>query len=120
MPRIEDETDEGDGLAFAEFGAVAKRYDLGEFCAARWWLALGNGRLVITGIAQVAECLQRHGSDFRYRRAEIILHRILLIIGRTLETSGVTAEKINSLRLISERFQLERQRFAASFEPQLL
>ena len=113
---IEDISDKRDCLAFTKFCPVAERNDVGEFCAARRRLAPGNGRLVVTGIAQFAERLQRHGRNFRYRRAEIILHGILLIIGRALETAGVAAEKINSLRFISERFELERKRLAASLE----
>jgi hypothetical protein len=120
MVSIEDETDERDRFAFAEPGAVNKRNDVCKLRAAWWRLAFGNAGLVITGIAQFGKRLQGCGRDPGYRRAEIILHCILLVIGRALVTAGIATKKVYSLRLVSEGFELERKRFAARLELQLL
>ena len=119
MSRLEDVTDEHDRLAFAEFCAVTKRNDVCQRSATWRRLALGNGQLAITGIAQVTERLQSYGCDPFHGRAEIILHRILLVIGVALMTACIAAEKIYSLWFASEGFELERKRFAARLELQL-
>ena len=56
--------------------------------------------------------LERDGSDICHRGAEIIFHRILLIIGLALEAAGVATQKINPLWFVGERFQLQRKRLS--------
>ena len=107
------------GFAFAEFDAVGKGDDVCEFGAAWWRLAFGNAGLVGAGVAKIAKRLQRDASNLFHRRAETILHRILLVVGRALVTAGVTAQKVYSLRLVGEGFKLERKRLAALQEFQL-
>ena len=120
MARIEHEPDESHCPAFSEFGAVAEGNYVCQPGATWRRFAFGDGRLAVTGIAKFTERIQGNGCDLCYGSAEIILHRILLVIGRTLETAGITAQIIYSLRFISEGFQLEWQRPAARFERELL
>src|SRR6267154_93878 len=104
MSRVENETDERDRLAFAKFLPVAERNDLRQPGATWRRLTLGNGRRVGAGIAQVAERLQSYGCNVRHRRAEVILHCILLVVGGALAlvTSRIAAQKIDSLWFMSE------------------
>ena len=120
MPSIKDETHERYGFAFAELCTVGKRQDVCEFGAAWWGLAPGNAGLVSTGVAQITEGLQRDGSDLVHRRAEIVFHRILLVVGRALVTAGVAAKKIYLPWLVGEGLELKRERLATFLELQLL
>lgn len=120
MAGIEDETDKRYRVTFAEFGAVAQRKDVCEFGAARRRLAFGNAGLVGAGVTKIAEGLQCDGCDLIDRRAEIIFHRILLVVGGAFVTAGVAAKKVYSLGLICEWFELKRKRLAAPAERHLL
>src|SRR6266542_6413859 len=120
MPGIKDETHERDRFTFAELGAVGKLDDVCEFGSAWRRRPLGNAGLVGTGVAKIAKRLQRDASDRPHWRAEIVLHRILLVVGRALVTAGVTAKKVYSLWLVGERFELERKRLGTFLEFQLL
>src|SRR6476646_7842681 len=120
MTRVEDEPHEGNCLAFTQFHAVRQRYDICQLSPAGWRLTFGNRGFVVAGIAKRGEGLQRYGGVVFGRRAEIILHRILLIVSRSFETASVAAEEIYLLRFVGKRPELHRQRFAAGFEFQLL
>src|ERR1700730_16455566 len=107
MPSIKDEAHERYGFALAELCAVGKRQDVCEFGAAWWWLALGNAGLISTGVAQIAEGLQRDWGDLVHRRAEIVFHRILLVVGRSFVAAGGAAKKIYLPWLVGEGLELK-------------
>src|SRR5260221_5262789 len=120
MPRLQDETNEGNGLALAKRSAVIKPDDFGQPGAVGGRLAFGNAGFVVAGIAQFGKSLQGHGREPACRSAEIVLLRVLLVVRRALVAAGIPAEKINSLWLMCKRSKLQRQRFAASLKLQLL
>src|SRR6266849_2013930 len=113
---FEHESYKRDRLPFAQFRAVAERNDVGKLRTARRRFALRNARLVIASVIQIAKRLQRYRNNLVHRRAEVVLHCILLVVGGALMTAAVAAEIVDALRLARERFELERQRFAAIHE----
>src|SRR2546421_11395177 len=105
VPGIEHVTNERDDLSFAEFCAAVEIVNcdyIREFRAARGWLTFWNRRFVVARIVERAESIERHLSDRIEGCAEVILLRILLIVGRVPGTAGVAAQVIDSLRLVCE------------------
>src|SRR5713226_7146473 len=114
MSRVENVTDEDDRLAFSQPGAICQGDDVRELRAALRRLALRNAGFTVSSITQIAKRLQRDRNDLVHWSAEVVLHRVLPVVGVALVTAAVAAAKIDLLRLVNERFELERQRLIAA------
>ena len=115
--RVEHETHKHDRLSFAQFGfavRVINRDDVCELRAAFWRFALWYARLFGAGFAKIGKRLQRDWNNPVRRRAEIVLQRILLVVGGALVATAIATKKINSLRFVREGLQLQRQRLAGA------
>src|ERR1700738_888653 len=106
MTSIKNKTNERHGFAFAQFCAVGKCKYVCEFCAVEWGFAFGNAGLDGAGVAKIAKRLQSDKSNLLNRGAEIVFHRVLLIVSGALVTAGIAAKKVYSPGLVCEWFKL--------------
>src|SRR5229473_3764168 len=116
MSRVENVTDEDDRLAFSQHGSISQLDNVRKLRAAWRRFADRNTGFTVSRIAQIDKRLKCDRDDPICRRAEVVLHCILRVVGGALMTAAVAAEIVDALRLARERFELERQRLAAFHE----
>src|SRR6266446_3575070 len=107
MSGVENITNEDDRLPFSQPGPIFQLDNVRKLRAAWRRLAYRNTGFTVSRITQVDKRLQCDRNDLIRRRAEVVLHCILLVVGGALETAGVATERIDPLWLVGEGSELE-------------